>query len=428
MASAQLRTSDCNSLPDCSPCFYPFPNLPAEIRLLIWKFAITGQHRIVEITVGQDSTPRPSDAPHQYTTRNAQNGRLLSGGQYSVSIVEQDGCDRPHLRLNSPLLYATIESRHLALGLYRVRIPCYHQASSSLGPARTKMMLYLYPERDFIRLRRTCSSYRVRFHRDHYESDGHHFVDFLNDVRALYDPKGVGITNMVMDPRQDIVSYLCSSIRADDLMKLRVRDRTRNQPSLTAPEGTLPTWAACHQERPESLLQSLASLKNVIWLAYPPTHDSESSLALRFLPTGRRVSDEQFNQEASISSPAALSFDFVGHRWPPDLPLLAWEDRANYATDPRSLRDRRFDGARREWANWRRLLSFNFAGRVGLSSSTTLRDTMSPPETRHWTTTCLNVDDDWPAGGNKAVATPVIDLWRVPTFLVPGVQHLNNRS
>jgi len=152
----------------------PFPRLPTELRLCIWRLFLC-RHRMIEVgiwpnadqngTHDPDNLPDPGEAePRPYTARNLL-GNLVSGPSYALVLRRQ----RFATTLN-PLLWVSSEARQAALGCYRVHLPC--------PGLRGERLLYLNPEYDVVYV---CPE----------RSGAPLLVDFLCDVRA-YDPKDRG--------------------------------------------------------------------------------------------------------------------------------------------------------------------------------------------------------------------------------------------
>ncbi|KAH8645885.1 hypothetical protein BGZ60DRAFT_555034 [Tricladium varicosporioides] len=155
--------------------FHLFPMLSTELRLRIWRSSIE-QHRLLEVHIDDAWGP---DTP-LYSTTNILN-KLVSGRNYRA-IVQGS-------YLYSKLLHVNRESRQVALGFYRVHIPCYLRTAEDRSKCRTettlKSTLYFNPEYDFMFLST-----------EHLPKNN--LVEFLYDLRP-YDPKDIGLLNLALD-------------------------------------------------------------------------------------------------------------------------------------------------------------------------------------------------------------------------------------
>lgn len=144
--------------------FSPFPRLPVELRLSIWKRFLQ-RHRLISITVVDKAHHSPyEDLPEQCNQRNSL-GNKITGKNYKLQITTQP--------LQTPLLRVSSESRQAALDFYRVHVP--FDRNSGEGHC------YLNPEFDFIHI--------------HPNGPSEVLAHFIHDFKA-YDPKGVGILNL----------------------------------------------------------------------------------------------------------------------------------------------------------------------------------------------------------------------------------------
>ncbi|KAF2679235.1 hypothetical protein K458DRAFT_490714 [Lentithecium fluviatile CBS 122367] len=199
--SAQPNIPILNSRPPIgNPTFHPFTRLPKELRLLVWRHALH-RHRIIKLHLSDpdledpttfkdrmmaldDSLKNPSDDIARY--------RITIDGAQSLS----------------KLLHVCRESREATLMYYRVHIPCrfMHANSSDIGSnlicatgdtllgkakggvdAATKPgTFYFNPDWDFLQI--TC-----------WPETSLLLPPFLYHLKTQYDPRGVGVLNIVVD-------------------------------------------------------------------------------------------------------------------------------------------------------------------------------------------------------------------------------------
>ncbi|KAI0007738.1 hypothetical protein F4779DRAFT_619246 [Xylariaceae sp. FL0662B] len=155
-----------------------FSSLAPELRLKIWQESLC-QGRLLTVTLALQREDRVTPTAPPYTTQNKL-GNRISGSLYELKLFDHHE--------DSPLLWTTHESRQAAQQFYRVQIPLRYGISDRV--------LYFNPEYDILCVQR-----------DDRDVPGGYFVDFLNDVRA-YDPKSVGVLQLAMVDRQDIVEGL----------------------------------------------------------------------------------------------------------------------------------------------------------------------------------------------------------------------------
>jgi hypothetical protein len=163
--------------------FNQFPRLSPELRMHIWRIAIT-ENRLLELEVGLPSDAEAYHESHPYSTTNALNN-LVSGRNYVATMKG--------FQLHSELFRVNRESRDVALRFYRVHIPCYLQTNMDRSEEinrrriRTKrVMLYFNPEHDFIQLNYSSGV------------QNQPFIDFVHDLKA-YDPRNVGLINLALE-------------------------------------------------------------------------------------------------------------------------------------------------------------------------------------------------------------------------------------
>jgi hypothetical protein len=151
--------------------FTLFPLLPAELRIEIWRTSLQRQ-RILKVRLrgcehGQDHSHHERSTP-----------------RYEV-VADGYGVMTKLLRINK-------ESRDVALGFYRVRVPvkftsgeCYSRVDGDTGMGT----LHFNPIYDFLHIKPDDSTY-----------DPRHIIDFLHDLRYRYDPlRHEGLRNICLD-------------------------------------------------------------------------------------------------------------------------------------------------------------------------------------------------------------------------------------
>lgn len=137
--------------------FHPFPRLPKELRLHIWRLAVQ-RNRIIHVTLA-DETVLAQD--------------------YLILVQTY--------RISSKLLYVNSESRHETLRFYRVHIPCHYVRRTLTRKTKAQNpwipgTLYFNPEYDFLAL----------------ESSHYAAPRFFHDLKYVLDPRGVGLLNLIM--------------------------------------------------------------------------------------------------------------------------------------------------------------------------------------------------------------------------------------
>jgi hypothetical protein len=142
--------------------FHLFPQLPAEIRHLVWKTALQPHRRIISVKL--EKTDGYVRDPNDDGTKG-----------YRTVVRADQGF--------SKLLRVNRESRRVALRFYRLRMPaCLRHP----GPVHKPMMLYVNPERDVVQIEWACLAEVL--------------IRFLLDLKRL-DPRGVGLVNLAWSIR-----------------------------------------------------------------------------------------------------------------------------------------------------------------------------------------------------------------------------------
>ncbi|CEJ93559.1 hypothetical protein VHEMI09139 [[Torrubiella] hemipterigena] len=155
--------------------FSRFPELPLEIRLMIWKLLVN-HHRLIDLTVGCSLDNHAAN--HVYAGPGTPQGPTAA----TPYFIDIQGWP-----INNPILYANRESRTLALDFYRVQLPFYPKLAKEDSPdIQAKRVFYFSPEHDILHI----STY----------GDSHSalFFSFLNEVQQ-HDPKRLGLLNWAAD-------------------------------------------------------------------------------------------------------------------------------------------------------------------------------------------------------------------------------------
>jgi hypothetical protein len=92
----------------------------------------------------------------------------------------------------------------VALGFYRVRVPCYIRMSEYEKGSERNTTFYFTPEYDFMHIS-MCGPVE------------HTFADFIHDLKA-YDPRDVGLLHLVMDYNA-LNSLHCLTNISEDIAK-----------------------------------------------------------------------------------------------------------------------------------------------------------------------------------------------------------------
>jgi hypothetical protein len=180
--------------------FHLFPSLPKELRLLIWQYALHRQ-RIVKIHLSDPWIEDTSTIAQRITAINTNNDpETQTAGYYTVTTDTHP--------VHSKFLRVCKESRKEALMFYRAHIPCrlvkeaekdnsYWGMKGLLQSATIEGgvdkvtepgTLYLNPEWDFLRITA-------------YPHEDVHIPAFLHHLKSRYDPKGIGLLNLIISDR-----------------------------------------------------------------------------------------------------------------------------------------------------------------------------------------------------------------------------------
>ena len=178
-----LRYSNTNT------SFHLFSNLPKELRLLSWRHALR-RHRIIKLHLSDPALEDPTTIRAKLVNINAT--EYIGSGHYVVTLDGRNAL--------SKLLHVCRESREETLLHYRARIPCRFVRDSYPGidtrlvtaivedrlhSVLTRGIFHFNPEWDFLSI--TC-----------WPSATSVLPAFLHDLRTRYDPRGVGLLNLVV--------------------------------------------------------------------------------------------------------------------------------------------------------------------------------------------------------------------------------------
>lgn len=157
-------------------CFSKFPELPTEIRLMIWELLINHQ-RLIDLTVG--CSPDPTITNHVFAGPGAAEAPPTTATPYYINVRGWP--------INHPMLYVSRESRTVALDFYRVQLPFYPKLGDKDAPdMQAKRVFYVNPELDVLNIS------------THGDSHAALFLSFLDEVQR-YDPKRLGLLNWAAD-------------------------------------------------------------------------------------------------------------------------------------------------------------------------------------------------------------------------------------
>lgn len=178
--------------------FHQFPHLPKELRLMIWRQSLCRQ-RIIKVHLSDPWVEDPSTIRTRFKSEIYEPSWALQRfGDYLVTVHTS--------QVLSKLFRVCRESRLEAMAHYRVHIPCrfllpsvgqYHSLYSVLVGATHEDRLstvlapgtiYFNPEWDFLKI--TCWPNTTAL-----------LPPFLNDLKNRYDPRGIGLLNLVVSHR-----------------------------------------------------------------------------------------------------------------------------------------------------------------------------------------------------------------------------------
>lgn len=168
--------------------FTLFPLLPTELRLKIWRFSLQRQRLI--------SALLEVNLVYGYT------GTSWHGMGYRVCV---EGC-----QVHSKLLRVSAEARRAAIDFYRVRVPCIFtkdlDSVIELGyerrSAEKRGAVYINPEYDVLRISSQLSGWATVA------------VEFLHDIKTVYDPRRVGLRNLAVNSVE--LSLLTESLEQEN--------------------------------------------------------------------------------------------------------------------------------------------------------------------------------------------------------------------
>jgi hypothetical protein len=194
--------------------FHPFTRLPKELRLLVWRHALH-RERIIRVHLADPDFEDAEIALQMIDSRRADYQQRKCSGHYSITI-------QGHQVLSKHLLISR-ESREETLAFYRVHMPCRfaqvpQQENDKFGWFLTRKLLenkleglivpgtfYFNPEWDILHI--TCFPVADAL-----------IAPFVHDLRAKYDPRGVGLLNTLIDDNDQ--GGICQTVRDLDPAKL----------------------------------------------------------------------------------------------------------------------------------------------------------------------------------------------------------------
>ena len=147
-----------------------FPLLPKELRLKIWQHSLQRQ-RFINV--------RLKDKTQQNATQVTESTEPTTKTQPYCAIVYG-------YQVLSKLLRVSSESRQAALEFYRVHIPCRFTRTMTDERSTSPGTYHFNPEHDFLHITEETSMKNT-------------LVDFLYHLKAIYDPRRVGLLNLAMD-------------------------------------------------------------------------------------------------------------------------------------------------------------------------------------------------------------------------------------
>ncbi|KAI1139293.1 hypothetical protein F5Y05DRAFT_343634 [Hypoxylon sp. FL0543] len=161
--------------------FELFPSLPPELRVKIWRAALERQ-RIIRLRL---------------RNRLLMDGLLARQGKAGLK-TRKDECYSAVVngyQTLSKFFRVNRESRDVALGFYRVHVPCWLVKGATRDDAMEPGTFYFNPEYDFLWI----------------NTDTGHIPEFFHDLKTIHDPSGVGLLNLAVDHAGLIASFgLCS--------------------------------------------------------------------------------------------------------------------------------------------------------------------------------------------------------------------------
>lgn len=179
--------------------FHPFPRLPAELRIMIWRRALP-RKRLISMQLMAVANEEDSDMVNE--SHKLENSYAVYVNGY---------------QMNHTLLSVCRESRVEVLKVYRVHIPCsfvstrdeHHICDSTSNIYHwyksTPTTLYFSPEDDVLQI--AYSGFFSNFLAV--------FIHFTTRLKMEYDPRHVGLLILVLD-RLTIVELFTEDIRWQD--------------------------------------------------------------------------------------------------------------------------------------------------------------------------------------------------------------------
>ena len=179
--------------------FHPFPRLPTELRLDIWKRSLQ-RHRLVKVFI-HNKRFRPEvklPRPYHYQNDDGDDDDDDENIHHYAIVVGNQAL--------SKLLHVNRESRQIAREFYRVAFPCWFISKSDEYEARaisnqqaeknstaSQGMFYFNPEWDYLHLVA-----------EPFAADT--LVEFIHFLKTKYDPRGVGLLNLAFGGNDLVVT------------------------------------------------------------------------------------------------------------------------------------------------------------------------------------------------------------------------------
>ncbi|GJC97263.1 pectinesterase [Colletotrichum higginsianum] len=158
-----------------------FPQLPAEIRHLVWKHALR-RHRMIHVILGtrvERGHSNEAKGAERYSLCNGR-GRPISGNHYDVVILAR------YALLPENVMLVNKEARDAVLSFYPVQVPCQRRLGLDVKSKTQYKDSVLRLNFDWDYLRITAARAFP------------YFFEFLHDLRA-HDPRGRGLQHLVVE-------------------------------------------------------------------------------------------------------------------------------------------------------------------------------------------------------------------------------------
>ncbi|KAF1833641.1 hypothetical protein BDW02DRAFT_598904 [Decorospora gaudefroyi] len=180
--------------------FRLFPSLPKELRLLIWTHALHRQ-RIINVHLSDPWLENPSTfrdrlstlLSHRQTTGSSPGGWSARAGHYLITVYNS-------IPIFSKFLRVCQESRKAAFSTLIFAI----ENEIGVDTFTTPGTFYFNPEWDFLRI---TGWEQINVHL--------HIPCFLHDLKVRYDPRGIGLLNLLISDEDD--DDITSSLQDSDM-------------------------------------------------------------------------------------------------------------------------------------------------------------------------------------------------------------------